>query len=119
MTHTLPTTSAQNYGPLYWVAGKDQKADSRIFKAAVFNSTADVPVSVSFEGVKSGTKAQLTILTGPSDPYGINDPFTRVNVVKSSTQELTASENGTFKFSLPGLSVSILDTGAVGGKKDG
>ena len=56
MTQTLPTTSDSNIGPLYWVAGSNEKTKSHIFKAAVYNSTKgeDVPVSLSFEGVEAG-----------------------------------------------------------------
>ena len=119
MTHTLPTTSDTSYGPLYYAAGKNENSNSHIFKAAVFNSTngADVPVSVDFEGVKAGTTAQLTVLTGPADPYGFNDPFTHVNVVKTSKQVLTAGADGVFTFSLPNLSVAVLDSGTTSCKK--
>ena len=85
---------------------------SHIFKAAVYNSTADVPVSVNFEGVRPGTTAQLTVLTGPANPYGYNDPFTGVNVVKTTKQAVTAGANGAFSFKLPNLSVAVLETAA-------
>ena len=110
ITHNLPTTSDTDIGPLYWVAGRSDKTGGHIFKASVYNSTADVPVSVTFEGVKAGTKAQLTVLTGPTDPYGYNDPWTRENVVKTSKQAVTAGANGAFSFKLPPLSVAVLDT---------
>jgi hypothetical protein len=41
----------RTYGPLYYAVGLDSATDSRIFKAAVYNSTAEVPVSLTFEGV--------------------------------------------------------------------
>jgi len=114
MTQTLPTTSDSGPGPLHWVAGSNEQTGAHIFKAAVYNSThgADVPVSLSFEGVAAGAKAQLTVLTGPADPYGYNDPFTQVNIVKTAKTEVTADDKGVFKFSLPNLSVAVLDTGA-------
>src|SRR4051812_31594327 len=98
MTHTLPTHADTAIGPLYWVAGKSDKTNSHIFKAAVYNSTAgaDVPVTLAFSGVKAGAKAELTVLTGPTDPYGINDPYTQVNVVKShkNSEIITAGDKG-------------------------
>ncbi|KAK4236112.1 putative alpha-n-arabinofuranosidase a protein [Achaetomium macrosporum] len=110
MTHTLPASS--NFNPLYYVTGKNEDKGTYIFKGAVYNSTdaADVPVSLTFEGVKPGTKAELTILTGPANPYGYNDPFTGVNVVKTTREKITAGKRGSFDFSLPNLSVAVLET---------
>ena len=101
------------------MAGRSDKTRSHIFKAAVYNSTADVPVSVTFEGVKAGTAAQLTVLTGPADPYGYNDPWTRVNVVKTAKRSVTAGANGAFSFTLPPLSVAVLDTASGQSRKRG
>ncbi|KAK4458635.1 alpha-L-arabinofuranosidase A [Cladorrhinum samala] len=109
---TLPVTAppgAPNFNPLYYVAGASEKG-TRIFKASVYNSTEPVPVSLQFEGVPKGAKASLTVLTGPSDQYAYNDPFTRVNVVKEDTKVVRAGEKGTFTFSLPALSVAVLET---------
>ncbi|KAL2019360.1 hypothetical protein VTK56DRAFT_9740 [Thermocarpiscus australiensis] len=113
MTHTLPASSSFN--PLYYVTGKNEDKGTFVFKGAVYNSTggADVPVSLTFEGVKPGTKAELTILTGPEDPYGFNDPFTRVNVVRTTSEKITAGKGGSFEFSLPNLSVAVLETVAA------
>ncbi|KAI1642692.1 glycoside hydrolase family 51 protein [Daldinia loculata] len=110
LTETLPATS--QFDPLYYVAGKNDKTGGHIFKAAVYNSTdgADVPVKLSFEGVKQGTTAELTILTGPKDPYGINDPATGINVVKTSKKTIRSDETGSFQFLLPNLSIAVLDT---------
>ncbi|KAK4097015.1 glycoside hydrolase family 51 protein [Parathielavia hyrcaniae] len=110
MTHTLPASAS--YDPLYYVTGKNQDKGTFIFKGAVYNSTAgaDVPVSLKFDGVKAGTQAELTLLTGPADPYGYNDPFTGVNVVKTTKQHLAAGKDGSFKFSMPNLSVAVLET---------
>ncbi|KAI1492729.1 alpha-L-arabinofuranosidase [Biscogniauxia mediterranea] len=110
MTETLPATT--DFDPLYYVAGRNDKTGGHIFKAAVYNSTdgADVPVKLNFEGVAPGTEAELTILTGPENAYGINDPFTGVNVVETSTTTVTADEQGNFQFSLPNLSVAVLDS---------
>ncbi|KAF4553728.1 Alpha-L-arabinofuranosidase C-terminal domain-containing protein 2 [Elsinoe fawcettii] len=114
ITHTLPTTSNSSYGPVYWGAGKDEnRNDALVWKGAVYNTTdgADVPVSVQFEGVAAGAKANLTILTNSvGDPYRYNDPFTGVNIVATATTEVTAGDNGAFSFSLPQLSVAVLDT---------
>ncbi|KAH9903745.1 alpha-L-arabinofuranosidase [Xylariomycetidae sp. FL2044] len=115
MTETLPATS--DFDPLYYVAGKSDETGGYIFKAAVYNSTdgADVPVKLTFEGpgaaaLEPGATAELTVLTGPADPYEINDPYTGVNVVKTSTQTITAGDDGSFEFDLPDLSVAVLDT---------
>ncbi|KAI1375488.1 glycoside hydrolase family 51 protein [Hypoxylon crocopeplum] len=110
MTETLPATS--RFNPLYYVAGKNNKTGGHIFKAAVYNSTsgADVPIKLTFEGITPGTTGELTILTGPIDPYGANSPYTGVNVVKSSKTTIRSDRNGSFQFALPNLSVAVLDT---------
>lgn len=99
---------------MYYVVGKNEDTGAFIFKGAVYNSTdgADVPVSLSFPGLVAGTSAQLTILTGPEDPYGFNDPFTGVNVVRTVRDKIVAGKDGVFKFALPNLSAAVLDTGA-------
>lgn len=56
----------------------------------------------------------MTVQTGPQDPYGYNDPFLQNNVVKESTVTLTAGDKGTFEFSLPPLSVAVLETDGKG-----
>lgn len=114
ISNTLPTTSNSTYGPLYWGAGKDEARNGAlVWKGAVYNTTdgGEVPVSVQFEGVEAGTKAQLTVLTNSvGDPFAYNDPRTGVNIVNTTTQELTSGANGAFEFSLPQLSVAVLDT---------
>ncbi|KAK1967177.1 alpha-L-arabinofuranosidase [Colletotrichum eremochloae] len=120
MSETLPT--AGEFGPAYWVAGKNEAKGSLIWKGAVYNTTdsADVPVNVQFEGVAAGTKASLTVLTNPGgDPFAYNDPHTGVNVVARNTTTVTANEDGVFAFSLPELSVAVLDTegGSAGAKR--
>ncbi|KAK0611235.1 glycoside hydrolase superfamily [Immersiella caudata] len=101
---TLPVVGG-GINPLFYVAGEGEKGAS-IWKAAVYNSTAPVPVSIKFE--KKHKTATLTLQTGPEDPYGYNDPFTRVNVVKETKKDLKPNEEGVFEFSLPALSVAIL-----------
>lgn len=110
MTETLP--AASRFNPLYYVAGRNNNTGGHVFKAAVYNSTggADVPVKLTFEGIKPGTTGELTVLTGPEDPYGDNDPYTGVNVVKTSKTTIRSDENGSFQFELPNLSVAVLDT---------
>ncbi|KAL6704410.1 hypothetical protein ACN47E_008262 [Coniothyrium glycines] len=118
ISHTLPTTSNSSYGPLYWGAGKDEaRNNALVWKGAVYNTTnhADVPVSVLFEGVAPGTQANLTWLINTSgDNYLYNDPFTGVNIVGTNSKILTAGSNGAFEFSLPELSVAVLDTDPAG-----
>ncbi|KAF1959288.1 glycoside hydrolase, partial [Byssothecium circinans] len=124
ISHTLPTSSNSSYGPLYWVAGKDDARNGAlVWKGAVYNTTnsSTVPVAVHFEGVSPGTKASLTVLTNAvGDPYAYNDPFTGINIVNSTTSEVSAGPSGAFEFSLPQLSVAVLDTdgekGSSGGK---
>lgn len=108
MTNTLPTSWNSTYGPLYYVAGLNSETDSHIFKAAVYNSTADIPVSLSFEGVGQGMTADLTILTAPS-PYSMNE-VGGSNTVERQTTTINAAKRGEFNFMLPNLSVAVLST---------
>ncbi|KAL9065598.1 MAG: hypothetical protein Q9157_007416, partial [Trypethelium eluteriae] len=75
MTSTLPITNNATaaVGPVYYVAGENADTGSSIFKAAVYNSSGDVPVSITFAGVAAGTKANLTVLTA-DDPSAYNQP---------------------------------------------
>ncbi|EUC46192.1 glycoside hydrolase family 51 protein [Bipolaris oryzae ATCC 44560] len=119
ISHTLPTSSNTSYGPLYWGAGIDEnRGGARVWKGAVYNTTnsADVPVSVHFDGVAAGAKANLTLLTNSvGDPYMYNDPFTGVNIVNTTNVILTAGGDGVFRFVMPELSVAVLDTDVGGG----
>jgi alpha-N-arabinofuranosidase len=122
ISHTLPTTSNSSYGPLYWMAGRDEaRNDALVWKGAVYNTTnsSTVPVSVHFQGVTPGTKASLTVLTNSArnttlGDYSYNDPFTGVNIVNTATSEVSAGAGGAFEFVLPELSVAVLDTGKAG-----
>jgi alpha-N-arabinofuranosidase len=106
VTETLPTTGG-DFGPAYWVAGYNNQTGSHMLKTAVYNATADVPVSVSFKGVPAGSVATLSVLTAPSgDSY--NKPGGS-QVVQSTNTTIRASAGGVFKFSLPDLSVSVLE----------
>lgn len=119
ITHTLPVTSSDGFGPAYWVAGRgggSGGADgSHILKAAVYNSTggADVPVRVDFgaggKGGKKGDRAQLTVLTAPGGPWAHNTPENK-GAVKTTVTHLKAGRGGVFEFSLPDLSVAVLVT---------
>ncbi|KAJ5999699.1 hypothetical protein N7481_000108 [Penicillium waksmanii] len=108
MTNTLPATSEDAFGPLYYATGLDSESNSRIFKAAVYNSTEDVPVSLTFSGVGRGTKADLTILTAPN-ALSMNE-VGGANIVKSKTTTIKAGKKGEFSFKLPNLSVAVLTT---------
>ncbi|KAL9093583.1 MAG: hypothetical protein Q9165_003978 [Trypethelium subeluteriae] len=110
MTSTLPITNNATaaVGPVYYVAGQNSNTGSSIFKAAVYNSTGDVPISIAFDGVAAGTKANLTVLTS-DDPSAYNQPGSD-NVVNTQSTSVTADGNGAFSFSLPDLSVAILET---------
>lgn len=105
ITETRPTTGGE-FGPAYWVAGYNNQTGSHMLKTAVYNSTSDVPVSISFAGVGAGATATLTLLTAP-DGASYNDVGT--NVVQSTNTTITATSGGVFSFSLPSLSVSVLE----------
>lgn len=113
-SNRLPTTSNSSYSPLFWAAGTDEARDGAfVWKGAVYNTTdgGNISVSVQFEGVEPSSKASLTVLTNPSgDPFAFNDPKTGVNIVQSTSVELTSGASGAFEFSLPQLSVAVLDT---------
>ena len=117
MTHTLPATAT--FGPLYYVAGTNAKTDSRIWKGALYNTTDGGPaaVSVRFDGVAAGEEAELTLLSTDGGPWAFNDPFTGVNVVHSNATLIKADKDGKFSFSMPQLSVAVLDTDYVGRMK--
>lgn len=106
ISNTLPT-SGGDFGPAYWVAGVGETG-SHILKIAVYNSTGDVPVSVSFDGVVAGATADLTVLTAP-DAYSYND--IGIDIVNTTSITITASSAGVFTFTLPDLSVSVLEVG--------
>lgn len=122
ISHTLPTTSDANYGPVYWGSGKDEaRSGALVWKGAVFNTTdgGSVPISVQFDNVAAGTLANLTVLTNSAgDPYAYNDPHTGVNIVNTTSTILTADAEGVFSFDLPQLSVAVLDTDPAGVSKD-
>lgn len=114
ISHTLPTHSNTSFGPVYWGAGIDQNRDgAMVWKGAAYNTTngADVPVSVHFQGIGPGAKANLTVLTNSAgDPYAYNDPFTGINIVRTTNEIVTAGSDGAFHFNMPQLSVAVLDT---------
>ncbi|KJX95656.1 alpha-l-arabinofuranosidase a like protein [Zymoseptoria brevis] len=104
ITENLPMEGAE-FGPAYYVAGRSNVTGSHILKAAVYNSTGDVPFNVVFEGVGAGSTATLTYLTAPmnaSQPIG-------GNIVETHTSQVDADANGAFCFSLPEYSVAVLD----------
>ncbi|KAI5208986.1 putative vacuolar segregation protein [Aureobasidium subglaciale] len=105
ITETLPV-SGGGFGPAYYVAGYNNQTGSHLLKTAVYNATADVPVSVLFKGVTAGTTATLTILTAPS-----GDSYNAVGtqMVQTTNTSIKASAGGVFKFELPNLSVSVLE----------
>ncbi|KAH7362813.1 alpha-N-arabinofuranosidase A [Plectosphaerella cucumerina] len=118
MTQTLPAEG--DLDPLFYVSGKNEDENSFIWKAAVYNTTdsANVPVSIAFEGVEAGTKAALTVLTSSSgSPWAYNDPHVGNNAVDTSVEIVTANAEGTFEFELPELSIAVLDTAGVKCKK--
>lgn len=111
MTTTLPATHDANstFGPLYYVTGAAH--NDFVFKGAVYNTTsaAPVPISLSFPGVQSGDRAQLTVLTAPSGPYAMNE-VGGPNVVDRKVSMLTTEAEGAFVFELPQWSVAVVRT---------
>lgn len=105
-TETLRSKSDAPLGPLYYSTGRDNTTGSLLFKAAVYNSTGDVPISISFEGIAEGSKSELTVLT--SDDAFASNTLGGAEVVKTSTQTLVANVEGAFEFPLPNLSVAVL-----------
>ncbi|OCL10938.1 glycoside hydrolase family 51 protein [Glonium stellatum] len=111
MTSTLPTTGG-TFGPAYWVAGTNNVTGSHILKTAVYNSTAPVPMNVTFAGVQAGASATLTLLTAPGG-YSFNSVGN--DVVQKTVQKLQATAGGMFAFRLPNLSVGVLEV--AGGQR--
>jgi alpha-L-arabinofuranosidase len=108
-TPVLPTTSDSKFGPAYWVAGVNANTKQYILKAAIYNATAPVPLSVAF-GNGKGTKATLTVLTAPS-PYSEN-VLGGSNQVQQTVSTIYASV-GAFSFTLPNYSVALLTSAVV------
>ena len=63
--------------------------------------------------------ASFAVSACATNPYGYNDPWTRVNVVKTAKRSVTAGANGAFSFTLPPLSVAVLDTASGQSRKRG
>lgn len=107
-TTTRPVSTIEQYGPLYWVAGENTPVGQYVFKAAVYNASSPVPVTVAFDGVIPGTRANLTILTGASATAS-NTPDHISGAVVANSTILEAGDTG-FVFELPDLSVAVLAT---------
>ena len=114
ITHSLPVDSPAGYGPAYYGAGRDDERDGAlVWKGAVYNTTdsMDVPITIAFEGVEAGTEATLSTAIQPAgDPWAYNDPLSQTYVVETNVQILTANADGVFEFTMPELSVGVLDT---------
>ncbi|RDL30791.1 Uncharacterized protein BP5553_10136 [Venustampulla echinocandica] len=108
-TAVLPMTSSAAFGPAYYVAGINDDTDMYIFKAAVYNTTSEVPFTLSFPGTTEGRTARLTLLTAPGGAYAMNT-FGGPNAVDTNVSTITASGSG-FSFSLPQWSIAVLTTG--------
>ena len=93
--------------PVYYVAGLNTDTGSRILKAAVYDAGADVPMTVTFAGVSEGTAATLTVLSAPSDDS--SNELGVAPVVMTDTETLRAGAGGTFTYTLPNMSVSLLE----------
>lgn len=110
ITENLPMEGAE-FGPAFYVAGRNADTGSHILKAAVYNATEDVKFNVKFEGIRKGCAGTLTYLTAPmnsSQPMG-------GNIVQTHTEQVWASRNGSFAFTLPAYSVAVFEAKAEGG----
>lgn len=104
ITENLPIDDAE-YDPAFYVAGRNALTGSHIFKAAVYNSSTEVPFHVAFEGLTRGSCGSLTYLTAPmnaSNPVG-------GNIVETHVKTVEISDAGTFDFTLPDYSVAVLE----------
>ena len=63
-------------------------------------------MKVAFAGVKSGATAALTVLSAPD---GNSANAAGNTVVKTDIKMLTADADGNFVYTLPDLSVSVLE----------
>jgi alpha-L-arabinofuranosidase len=99
-------TSDSGFGPAFYVAGVNSDTSQYTFKAAIYNTTAPIPFSIDFEGVKQGTKATLTVLNAPS---GLSANVIRgENVVDQTVTRLTAQKGGVFSFELKEYDIAVL-----------
>ncbi|KAL0941459.1 alpha-L-arabinofuranosidase [Colletotrichum truncatum] len=106
LTETLPSEGDIGYGPLYWVTGRNNQTGSLIFKAAVYNSTADVHISLDFDGVPAGATGELTILTSSS--ADAQNVLGGPEVIHTNVSTVVAGSDANFVFALPNLSVATL-----------
>ena len=67
MTAVLPTTADSGPGLVYWAAGSNTNTKQYIRKAAIYKTTAPVPLIVNFLN-QTGKTATLTA----PDPYSSN-----------------------------------------------
>lgn len=88
------------------MAGFNSNTGSYILKTAVYNGSGALPMTIAFAGASQGATAVLTYLTAPA---GTSSSGIGSNIVNTTTQTLTAGSGGTFTFSLPNLSVSVLE----------
>ena len=107
---TVPVTSDSNFGPAYWVAGVSDPG-KYTFKTAIYNATEPVPFDISFEGVKAGSPATLTVLTA-LDGLDSNTLTNGVvtEVVQKTVKNLRAGASGSFGFELDNYSIAVLTT---------
>ena len=63
-------------------------------------------MKVAFAGVKGGTTATLRVMSAPD---GNSANAAGNTIVKTDVKVLTADDDGAFAYSLPDLSVSVLE----------
>jgi len=130
LTHTLSSTATNTteshgthnstFNPLFHVTGiggsasaiynpSNKNNNDYVFKAAVYNTTTPVPVTLNFPGVQNGDRAQLIVLTSPQGPNAMNEVGGK-NVVKRTAGMISAGAGGAFEFELAEWSVAVLRT---------
>lgn len=107
-TQTRPINTTDTPDPAYWVAGDNLDSGAKYLKLAVYNATSNITFNVAFDGLASGTAANLNVLTAP-DGYSSVLPNSTNPVIRTVTP-LTADADGGFSFELGALSVAVLET---------
>ena len=123
-------------GPVYWAAGTNINTGSEVLKLALYNATAAnattsnpsqnnpggdgepgfadmaalVDITTTFEGLAAGTEARLTVLSSTSDNATAEEIPGQPSSLTKYTLTINSDSNGQFAFSLPDLSVAILET---------
>ncbi|KAF2204615.1 glycoside hydrolase [Delitschia confertaspora ATCC 74209] len=119
LSKTLPVINA-TFDPVYYVAGLSENRNSYVLKYAIYNTTSSsssssstsVPMRTTFQGVRRGAKAQLTVLEGPgNDGNAAGLAFNDIgkDIVRKTVKTLTAGRDGMFEWVGGQWSVGVLE----------